>query len=318
MTTAPAPGFQTAERPARGARPQLPRLRAVLLEQVRVTGLALRPVALIAAALLALLTIFAAGQVLSRGADLTLNAWPTQLPGLLGALLPIAVWARDEHFGPGFLWTLPVDRREHAFTKVVAGWVWLMGSVALFVGWLLVVTAATGGRALPPETLHVLTSHFAGVGPLDPAALRTVRWAPGPLIWAVPFTAATATYLLASALVLGSRHPLRWVIGAVVAYVLSSIASETASAQLRAGWMDGAPGRLLRLVVESRYGLDALLTARIESLSNPVTFTTGKGDIVWWAVPDLADWRTATLLWTVAGVLALWAAISRHRERRRA
>jgi hypothetical protein len=35
-------------------------------------------------------------------------------------------------------------------------------------------------------------------------------------------------------------------------------------------------------------------------------------------VPELADWRTATLLWTGAGLLALWAAASRHGERRRA
>jgi len=313
-----APAYRTAERRARGARPPLPRLRTVLAEQVRATGHALRGPALIAAALLALVTLFAASQVLSRGVDLTLNAWPTQLPGLMGALLPIAVWARDERFGPGFLWTFPVDRRRHAFTKVLAGWVWLMGGVALFVLWLLAVTAATGGRALPPETLNVVASQAAAAGPLDPAALRTVRWAAGPLIWAVPFTAATAIYLLGSALVLGSRHPLRWVIGAVLAYVLSSIASETASAQLRAGWLDDAPGRLLQLLVDGRYGLDALLTARIESLSNPASLTTGESTIVWWGVPDLADWRTATLLWTGAGLLALWAAASRHRERRRA
>src|SRR5215207_345592 len=152
-----APAFQTAERRARGTRPPLPPLRAVLLEQVRATGLALRGAALLAASLLALLTLFAVSQVVTRGADLTLNAWPTQLPGLLGALLPIAVWARDERFGPGFLWTLPVDRRRHALTKVLAGWVWLMGAVALFVLWLLAVTFATGGRALPPETLHLTT-----------------------------------------------------------------------------------------------------------------------------------------------------------------
>jgi hypothetical protein len=186
-----APAFQTADRRARGARPPLPRLRAVLLEQVRATGLALRGPALIAAALLALLTLWVALQSVSTGVDVSLNAWPTQLPGLVGALLPIAVWARDERFGPGFLWTLPVDRRRHALTKVLAGWVWLMGGVALFVLWLLALTLATGGRVLP-ETLHVLPFQVAAAGPIDPAALRTVRWAPGPLIWAVPFTAATA------------------------------------------------------------------------------------------------------------------------------
>ncbi|MDB4915085.1 MAG: hypothetical protein JWM95_2729 [Gemmatimonadetes bacterium] len=306
------PTFQATGLRVRGARPKLPRMRAVLLEQVRVTGLALRGAALMATALVALVTLFAVSQVLSRGADLTLNAWPTQLPGLLGALLPIAVWARDQYFGPAFLWTLPLDRRRHALAKVLAGWVWLMVAVALFALWLLAVTAASGGRALPPEALLVLGSQPAGGSPVDPGALRTVSWAPGLMIWALPFTAATAPYLLGSALVLGVRRPLRWVIGAVLAYTLASIASEATGA------LDWAPGRLLRLLVESRYGLDALLTGRIELLSDPVTLTTGKSVIIWWSVPDLADWRTATVLWTGAGGLALWAAVSRHRERRRA
>ena len=313
-----APAFQTAERRARGARPPRPRTRAVLLEQIRVTGLALRGPALIGGALLSLLTLWVALQSVSTGEDMSLNAWPTQLPGLFGALLPIGVWARDERFGPGFLWTLPVDRRRHALTKVLAGWVWLMAGVALFVLWLLALTSGTGGRALPPETLHVLTSQVAAAGPLDPAALRSVRWAPGPLIWAVPFTAATACYLLASAFALGSRHPLRWVIGTVLSYVLSSLAGEAASAGLRAGWLEEAPERLLRPLIYGRYGLDALLTARIESLGSTATLTTGERVLVWWGVPELADWRTATLLWIGAGLLALWAAASRHRERRRA
>ena len=315
MTTAPA--FQTGDRPARGARPPLPRLRTVLLEQVRTTGHALRGAALVAAALVALLTLWVALQGASRDVDISLNAWPTQLPGLVGALLPIAVWAWDERFGPGFLWTLPVDRRRHALTKVLAGWVWLMGGVALFVLWLLAVTRATGGRVLP-ETLHLVPFQVAAAGPIDPAVLRSVRWAPGPLIWVVPFTAATACYLLASALALGSRHPLRWVIGSVLAYVLSSVASGAASAQPGVGWLANAPERLLRPVVWGRYGLDALLTARLESLGTNATLTTGERVMVWWGVPDLGDWRTATLLWTGAGLLALWAAASRHRERRRA
>ncbi len=313
-----APAVQrTAERRVRGARPRLPHPRAVLREQLRATGHALRLPALIGAALLALLTLFVASEIASRGGAITLNAWPTQVPGLIGALLPIAVWARDERFGPGFLWTLPVDRRKHALTKVFAGWVWLMCGVALFVLWLLAVTFVSGGRALPPETLHLLTSPVAPDGPLELATLRTVRWTPGPVIWAVPFTAATACYLLASALVLGSRHRLRWVIGTVVAYTLLSLGTQAASAQLRTGWVADAPERWLRFLIQSRYGLDALLTARIESLSAPSVLTTGDRIAVWWAVPDLSDWRTATLLWTGAGLLALWVAASRHRELRR-
>jgi hypothetical protein len=315
VTTAPA--FRTADERVRRARPPLPRLRAVLLEQVRVTGHALRGAALLAAAFFALMTLWVVLQYVSTGEDMSLTAWPTQMPGLVGALLPIAVWARDERFGPGFLWTLPVDRRRHALIKVLAGWVWLMGGVALFVLWLLALTHATGGRLLL-ETLRVTTYQMGAAGSIDPAALRTVRWAPGPLIWAVPFTGATATYLLASAFALGSRRPLRWVVGTVLSFVLASIASQAASAQLRVDWLDHAPEHLLRQLLDSRYGLDAVLTARIESLGGRTTLTTGEWVMVWWAVPDLADWRTATLLWTGAGLLALWAAASRHRERRRA
>jgi hypothetical protein len=316
VTTAPA--FETAERRAgRGARPPLPRLRTVLLEQVRVTGRALRGVALVAAAFLAVLTLWVALRGVKGDVDVSLNAWPTQLPGIIGALLPFAVWARDERFGPAFLWTFPVDRRRHALTKVLAGWVWLMGGVALFVLWLLALTAATGSRVLP-ETLLRVPFEVAAVRPIDPAALSSVRWAPGPLIWAVPFTAATACYLLASAFALGTRRPLRWVVGAVVAYVLATFAGAEASVQLGVGWLDHAPGRLMELLLGSRYGLDAVLTARLESLGTRTTLTTGERTMVWWSVPDLADWGAATLLWTAAGLLALWAAASRHRERRRA
>lgn len=309
------PASRTADRRARGTRP---RPGAVLLEQVRATGLALRWLGLAAAALVALATLGFAFWIVNDGGVIDLHAQPTLLAGLAGALLPIAVWARDEPFGAGFLWTVPVDRRRHALTRVLAGWVWLMGGVALFALWLLALTLASGGRVLPAETLHVLTAQVPTSSPLDPAALGTVRWTPGPLIWAVPFTAATASYLLASALVLGSRHPLRWVIALVLAYPFLSAAGTVVSALPRTEWLDDAPHRALRLLVEGRYGLDALLTARTASLDTTATLTTGELVVVWSAVPDLAHWRTATLLWTGAGLLALWAAASRHRERRRA
>ena len=315
MTTAPA--FRTAEQRARGARPPLPSRRAVLMEQVRVTGRALRTPALGVAALLGTLTLWVALRGLRADVDVSLNAWPTQLPGLFGALLPIAVWARDERFGPSFLWTLPVDRRRHALTKVLAGWTWLMAGVALFVLWVLGLSLATGSWVLP-QTLHLVPFEVAAAGPVDPAVLRDVRWAPGPQIWAVPFTAATACYLLSSAFALGTRHPLRWVLGAVVAFVLATIASVEASKELGVGWIDRAPERLLDLLVGSRYGLDAVLTARLETLGTHAALTTGEHSMVWWAVPDLSDWRIATALWSGIGLLALWAAASRHRERRRA
>jgi len=192
-----------------------------------------------------------------------------------------------------------------------------MGGVALASIWLLALSLVSGGRVLPPETVYVLTSQLVA-GPLDPAALRAVGWAPSPLIWTVPFTAATASYLLASAIALGSRRPLRWVIGTALSYAFLAVATDAARTQVQAGWLTDAPARALHLLVEGRYGLDAVLTARTATLSTTVFLTTGERAVVWRAVPDLADWRTATLLWTGAGLLAVWVAASRHRERRRA
>lgn len=313
-----APAFQTGERRARSPRPQPPSFRAVLVEQIRATGFALRGAALIAAALLALLTLATLLQMVSMGAIVDLYSWPTVLPALMGALLPSVVWGRDDRSGSGFLWTLPVDRSRHALTKVLAGWVWLMGGVAVFAVWLLALSLATGGRVLPPYTLQLLSAPLLPFAAVDPTTLRAVRWEPGALIWVVPFTAATALYLLASAFALGSRHPIRWVVGIVLAYAVAAVASEAASAQLNVSWLADAPNRLLQLLIESRNGLDALMTARIGALSTTANLTTGQRILVWRAVPDLADWRMATLLWTGAGLLALWAAASRHRERRRA
>jgi hypothetical protein len=86
----------------------------------------------------------------------------------------------------------------------------------------------------------------------------------------------------------------------------------------RRGLAGRRAGAAARLLLDGRYGLDALLTARTESLSTSATLATGGQVRVWSAVPHLADWALATLLWTGAGLLALWAAASRHGERRRA
>jgi hypothetical protein len=309
------PAFQNARPRARGTRP---RLRAVLLEQIRATGLALRWPALLAVAVIAVATLATGFWIVSQGGVVDLPAQPSVLPGLIGALLPFAVWARDAPFAPGFLWTLPVDRRQHALTRVFAGWVWLMAGIALFGLWLLALAVASGGRVPPVETLNLVTAPPSTSGLLDPAALRTIHWAPGPLIWAVPFTSATAGYLLASAVTLGTRYPFRWAIGTVVAHQFLSIASQVVSSLPRMAWIDDLPRHALRVLIEGRYGVDALLTARTTSLSAAATLTTGEMAVVWSAVPDLGHWRVATLLWTGAGLLALWAAASRHRERRRA
>jgi hypothetical protein len=292
----------------------MPRPRDVLLAQVRAVALALRWPAALAMALVAAATVMITIAVLDAGEVIDFHPEQWILPGLVGLLLPIAVWKGEERFGRGFLWTLPVDRRWHVLARVAAGWVWLVCAVALFVLWLLALALLSGERILAEETLRVLPSfstpppgaHYAG-------ALQTVRRTPEALLWLVPFTAATGTYLLASALALGSRHPLRWIVGAGVGLFLLQTVGEAANVE----WLYNAPTRLLEPLLVGPYGLDTLLTARTVLLKIGTTLSTGEEVVVWRELPDVGQWAAATLLWTVAGLVSLWAAASRHRERRR-
>jgi len=292
-----------------------PPLRAVLGEQVRAVGHALRRPAIAAAALVGVGTLLLAIQIVREPvAGLDFGPEHQMLPGILGFLFPIAVWQGEKRFGDGFLWTLPVDRRRHALAKAAAGWVWLMAAVAFFALWLAVLTLATGGSFLGVEPRALLPSYELPAGVLDPATLRTVYWTPQPLLWLVPFTAATGAYLLASALALGVRHPLRWIAGVVLGFLLVVVALEaTNTIRFSLG-----PARLLSSLYNGPYGLDALLTARTESLRTEAILANGGRAVVWRGLPDLGQWAVATAGWTLGGLVALWAAASRHRERRRA
>jgi len=290
-------------------------LRDVLGEQVRAVGHALRRPAIAAAALVGVGTLLLAIQIVREPvAGLDFGPEHQMLPSVLGLLFPIAVWQGEKRFGDGFLWTLPVDRRRHALAKVYAGWVWLMAAVAFFVLWLAVLTLASGGSFLGVEPRELLPGYQLPDGVLDPATLRTVDWRPRPILWLVPFTAATGTYLLASALVLGVRHPLRWIAGVVLGFLLIVVGMEATNTVS----YSAEPARLLSSIYNGPYGLDALLTARTESLRTEGILANGGRVVVWRGLPQVGQWAIATVGWMLAGLIALWAAASRHRERRRA
>lgn len=292
----------------------VPPPRAVMREQLRAVGLALRLPALLAGALLAATTLVAVSEILRAGAPVGFHPERWFIPGLAGALLPIAVWNGERRYGDGFLWLLPVDRRAHALAKVGAGWVWLMAAVAVFVLWLLGLTLLSGGSPLRVETLGMISpGAMAPGGAVDPAAVRPTPWRPEPLLWLAPFTAATAAYLLSSALTLGPRHPLRWVAGSVLGFFLLAAVAEASNSRL----LLDLPNQLMGPLVSGRWGLGTLLVAGTEGLKVETLSTTGQRMVVWLGLPDPGPWAAATLLWTAAGLLALWAAASRHRERRR-
>lgn len=236
-----------------GALHSTPRWGDVVLEQIRTVGLRLRREALVGAIVLGIVTIFIGKDIVTNHATTWFDSdeW---FPIAIGAfLLPFAIWRGERPFGPAFLWTLPVDRRLLALARVFGGWVSLMCGVAIFFTWQLALAAL---------------SHVEGARTLSVLA----------------FSGATGAYLLGSALVLGLRHPLRWLIGTVA---------------------------MLFLLGSFNDRVDALL--RVSDLS------TGIHDAVmrWQTMPPLAQWSIATLLWLVIGLAALFAAISRHRENRR-
>ena len=252
---------------------ETPRLGNVLREQVRAVALALRMPAMAALAVLILGSGLAIGEFVTGGGSVDFAPEQSMIPAFVGLLFPLAVWKGENRFGTSFLWLLPVDRRQHALAKVAAGWVCLMATILFFLAWLFVLSLVTGGNILGEHTVQLLPSTMIpDARTIDPAALRAVRYAPEPVFWLVPFTAASGTYLLASAVAVGVRYPIRWLIGVLLAILLVSALGAAAHID----WLRLMPSRLVETVLEGRFGLDALFTARAESLKTAVVLTTAK------------------------------------------
>ena len=290
---------------------RVPRPSRVLFAQLHLIAANLRRPAVVAAGVVALGTMFliidTAGD---NGRQIDFHPEHSVLPALFGLLFPVGVWLGEDRAGAGFFWTLPVDRRTHALLRVAAGWAWLMGVVALFGLWLLTIAVVSGGNVLGDETRLVLSSFSFGVRVFDPSAVQRVQLTPTALFWLVPFTAATAVYLFANALALGTRHPVRWIAASAFAFFLIVGLADAAQA---ASSLD----RMLDKVIRGPYGIDTLLTARTESLQVSATLTTGESVVVWRALPNINQWAIATALWITVGAVLLWIAASRHREHRR-
>jgi hypothetical protein len=265
-------------------------------------------------AIVALATLLITIESLNKGEVIAFHPEHQMLPGILGLLLPIVVWRGEERFGPAssgrFRGPLPARARQSIRRMGMAD-----GRRRALRALVARAYPPSGGNILAEETLRVLRSFsFSASRTLDPAAVQTVRWTPEPLLWLAPFTSATATYLLASALGLATRHPLRWIVGSVIGLYIVYGVGDAANAV----WLGNVLEPLLESLFEGPYGLDALLTARTTFLNIEAILSTGDRVVVWRALPDVGQWATATLLWTGAGLVTLWAAASRHREGRRA
>ncbi len=294
---------------------QPPRMGAVIREQFRATAHTLYIPALGAAGITAIVTALAFADFFSGRGGVEFAPELSLVPALAGVLMAIIIWQRQKSFGSGYFWTLPVDRSKHAFAKVFAGWMILMIGAGLFLAWLLVLALITKGNITGDEMIKLLPGNIKPgdlIRALDPAVLTTVRWIPKPAFWLMPFTAATGTYVITTAVALGLKHPVRWIIAVVAAaFLITAIGQGIAS---DAFFERISP--ITRGVMYGRYGLDALLSGRNESLKTVVALTNGKTTSAWYAIPTVSDWIGGTLLWIGCGVIALMAALYRHREQR--
>jgi hypothetical protein len=290
-----------------------PSFGQVIRKQLRETMFALRIPAIVGAAFAVVATFVALSDFFRGRGGVEFAPELSLIPAIAGGLLPIAIWYQERRYGAAFLWTLPVDRTRHAFAKVIAAWACLMIAVSAFVLWLLILALITKGNITGDEVLRLLPSPATATNvAIDPSLLRTVTWTPQPAFWLTPFTAATGLYVIASAIMLGLKHPFKWIIGAIAGAFLIAAAGQGLGSE--AFW--AKLGTIVRTVSEGRYGLDSLLSARAESLHTSIYLTTGQTSTVWKAIPAVSDWLVATLLWTGGGIAALIAALRRHRETR--
>lgn len=296
-----APPAANAAPDGGGAHP--PRWGAVVREQLRTVGTAVRLELIVAATLLLLFSAIVLFLHWMTPGHRTDGQFPEMmlLVVVLGLFAPMAVWKGEQPSRRAYLWTLPVERSRHTLVKVFAGWAWLMAAVGAYVLWALAIAQATGGTLSMGTTQLPLGPIPAGAE-FSAAHYFTHPWPVPGWAWLVPFASATATYLLGSIVVLSSDHAWRWYAGLVLGWGLM--------VGMGLDWS----GEATHDLIDARYGLEVLTTggeAREVAIARP---SGGEVRSVTY-VPMPADWPVAALLWVGAGLAGTLAAALRRQER---
>ena len=286
-----------------------PAFAAVWREQLRIAGLSIRREAVIAATLLGLFCVVAVvvarvpalSRLIDDGSLANFRLDPAEpgfgLWGVCAALLlPLLVWKGERPFGDTPIWSLPVDHRRHALTKVAAGWVWLM----VFLGGALlcvVLAVVAGGGALGVDEVRQVITDGAGFFDGAAGATRGVAWTTPWWEWVLPFTSATAAYMLASALLLATAYPFRW---AVALWVLG----------------------VVPVGVTEFFEIDSLqrgidLVAWFvggEDFARGVRLPTGEWAQGWLLLPSMGMWVASAAFWISLGFACVVTASGRVRD----
>ena len=278
----------------------------LLASELRVVGLALSREAALAAAGLALLCILVAATAIRYGERL--DAMPELLLAVMpvAAILPWLVWKGDPPFGRAFLWTLPVRRQQAALARTIAGAVWLIVAVTAALVGLLAMAAATGG-SIGIEEERLVGPYAAGVRGASRVAWVTPLW-----MWLTPFGGALVVYAGSTAILLGLRHPLRWLAGLSVAVVL--LVTLGVNLGPRSSLQHGV-NYVTESLILGTYGLDFAVTGGALTLVDDVPRPGPGSDLLWEALPRTERWVSALFVWLGGALIALGLAIRRHWER---
>jgi hypothetical protein len=283
----------------------LPRSRAVVAEQFRAVGIALRYEWILFFLGLAFLSLLFTLNEIREGRNpdvrsaFSLTAGISVPIALLGLFAPMSVWKSEGPDRRGYHWAMPVRRTQHTIAKSFAGWGWLMLLVAIVLLWGAITARATGGG------IGVWSQRVASPGQGGAIqAYRIIQHEMATWQWLVPFTAVTISYLVGSIIVLASDHPWIWLAGITVGlFILGST--------LSAAGLEDALEYFHTLII-GHYGLWGAISGTKQIVSeltlNDRTFTSSHG------VPDLSSWLASTAIWmTAAAAGFLWAA-NRHPE----
>lgn len=147
---------------------------------------------------------------------------------LVALLIPFGVWRASDRERRAYDWVMPIAQSTHTIVRMLAGWLWLMLAVVIYIAFVLGI-----------EAIIVLVN--GGSLTLDVPA-----WT-----WLVPFTATTIAYLLTSIAIVGSEHPWRWIGGIIVGYLAAMLVLDIVHMQ--------DLNRALQHVVGGYYGLTAAI-----------------------------------------------------------
>lgn len=245
----------------------------VVREQIAAVGIALRKernTFLGVLAAFAVLCIWSAFRARTEFHQASIDYAPgaTVPMTLIALLIPFGVWRSEDRARRAYHWTMPVARAEHTLTKVFAGWLWLMGGVALYL-----VTLAV---------LGVVMRAISGASPQHVAD----AWE-----WLVPFTSATIAYLLTSIAIVGSAHAWRWIGGVIVGYFITLLVLDVLDLR--------DAKHAVGLIVDGTYGLAAAIFGQVNTVHIGHRYFVGD-PVRWLAVTLLWSALTGASMWLAA------------------